>query len=567
MRPTPVLVLLLYAAALARTGGAQQPPDLILFNGRIVTVDVSFSHAQAIAIRDGRFVAVGANEDIRRLAAPSTRVIDLRGRTVIPGLADNHLHAAGGGPGVDLSNVRTIEELLAAIAARARQTGPGGLVVTNSDWHEGQLREPRLPLRRDLDAAAPRNPVVVVRGGHEYILNSAALERWKITKDTPQPEGGRVGRYDDGELNGELVDRAKDQVKLPAPPARSSEERIADQIAEYRKLHAAGLTTIRHPGASAEQYRMLEEIKRRGQLDMRVVFLFRPDVRQGPDAMRTALERSGVKPHDGDAWLRVGGIKLGVDGGFEGGWMREPYAEPWGESGRYRGLSTLPEASFTAAVRELNRLGWRVWTHAVGDAAIDEVLAGYEAADADKRIAGRRWGIEHAFIARPDHFPRMRKLGLGISAQNHLYLAGPSLVKYWGPERAARTTPMRAFLEAGLPTSAGTDSPVVPYQPLRVIQHFVTRRTMSGAVIGPDQRISREQALRASTIGSAWLSFEEDVKGSIEPGKYADLVVLSGDIMTCPDDQIDRLTVMMTMVGGKTVFDRILSNPFEPFPR
>jgi predicted amidohydrolase YtcJ len=529
------------------TGAAQQLlPDLILFNGNIVTVDAAFSYAEAVAIREGRFTAVGSNDDVRRLAGAGTKQIDLRGRTVVPGLGDNHLHNAGGGPGVDLSRARTVQELLDAIAAHARRVQPGELIVTNSDWHEGQLREQRLPLRRDLDAAAPKNPVVVVRGGHEYILNSAALERWKITKDTPQPDGGRIGRYSDGELNGELVDRAKDPVQLPPPPRRSFDDRIRDQIAEYRRLHAAGLTTIRHPGAPIEQYQLLQEMKKRGQLDMRVVFLFR----------QSAPEPSVAKPDDGDAWLRVGGIKLGVDGGFEGGWMREPYAEPWGEGGAYRGLNTMPAAQFTSTVRELNRLGWRVATHAVGDGAIDEVLDGYEAADADTSIANRRWTIEHAFIARPDHFPRMRKLGVGISAQHHLYLAGPILSRYWGPARGSLTTPMRAFLDAGLPTSAGTDSPVVPYSPLGVIAHFVTRRTLSGVVMGTDQAISREQALRAITAANAWLTFEEYVKGSIEPGKYADLVVLSGDIMTCPDDQIDRLTVLMTMAGGRIVFER-----------
>jgi predicted amidohydrolase YtcJ len=289
-------------------------------------------------------------------------------------------------------------------------------------------------------------------------------------------------------------------------------------------------------------------MKKRGQLDMRVTFLFR----------QSAPEPSVAKPDDGDAWLRVGGIKLGVDGGFEGGWMREPYAEPWGEGGAYRGLNTMPAEQFTSAVRELNRLGWRVATHAVGDAAIDEVLDGYAAADADKSIASRRWTIEHAFIARPEHLPRMRKLGLGISAQHHLYLAGPVLSKYWGPQRGPLTTPMRAFLDAGLPTSAGSDSPVVPYSPLGVMAHFVTRRTLSGAVMGAGQAISREQALRALTAGNAWLTFEEYVKGSIEPGKYADLVVLSGDVMTCPDDQIDRLDVLMTMVDGRIAFERPL---------
>jgi hypothetical protein len=537
-----LISLIVSVAALAATA---EEPALILFNGKIVTVDGAFTYAQAVAIRDGRFVAVGSDADVRRLAGSNTKQIDLRGRTVIPGLSDNHLHSAGGGPGVDLSGARTLRQLLSAIAGRARKAAAGELIVTNSDWHEGQLKEQRLPLLRDLDSVVPDHPVVVVRGGHEYILNSAALARWNITKTTPQTDGGRIGRYDDGELNGELVDRARDAVTLPPPASRSFEQRLEDQIAEYQKLHASGLTTVRHPGGSIEQYRLLQEIEKRGRLDMRVVFLFRP----------AALEQSDVRPDDGDDRLRVGGIKLGVDGGFEGGWMRDPYAEPWGEAGHYRGLNTMPAVAFTSRVRELNRLGWRVWTHAVGDAAIDEVLAGYEAADADKPISSRRWGIEHAFIARPDHFARMRKLGLGISAQNHLYLAGPVLTKYWGAERGERATPMRAFFEAGLPTSAGTDSPVVPYRPLAVIAHFVTRRTLSGAVMGVDQAISREQALRASTIGNAWLSFEEGVKGSIEPGKYADLVVLSGDIMTCPDDQIENLTVLMTMVGGRTVFE------------
>lgn len=236
--------------------------------------------------------------------------------------------------------------------------------------------------------------------------------------------------------------------------------------------------------------------------------------------------------------------------------MREPYAEPYGEGGDFRGLRTMAADTFTSIVRMLNRDGWRVFTHAVGDAAIDQVLAAYEAADAEKSIVGRRWGIEHAFIGRPDHLPRVRKLGLAISAQNHLYLAGPSLVKYWGKERAALTTPMRMYLDAGLPVSGGTDSPVVPYPPLWAIYHFVTRDTITGGVLGPDQKITREEALRVSTINNAWLTFEEDAKGSIEVGKLADLVVLSDDIMTCPEKRIEQMAVLMTMVGGRVVFEK-----------
>jgi predicted amidohydrolase YtcJ len=528
---------------------AENPPDLILHNAKIVTVDPAFSYAQAVAIRGGRFMAVGANAAVRKLAGPATRVIDLRGRTVVPGLADNHLHNAGGGPGVDLSRARSLSDVLEAVRARVQQSNPGDIVVSNRDWHEGQLKEQRLPLRRDLDRVAPNHPVVLVRGGHEYILNSAALARWKIDEKTPEPDGGRISRYEDGSLNGELVDRAKGLVPAPdlLEPLGLGEEqtldrRIAEKAAEYQKLHAAGLTSVRHAGIGPNDVALLAEMKKRGLLTMRV------------NALLTHFGVGEYTQGEGDEWLRIGGIKLMTDGGFEGGWMREPYEEPYGEGGEYRGLPLMTLEMLTSLVRTFNRQGWRVFTHAVGDAAIDQVLAAYEAADAEKSIAGRRWGIEHAFIARDDHFPRMKKLGLTISAQDHLYVAAPSLVKYWGLQRAARTTPMRAMIDAGLPVSIGTDSAVVPYPPLWAIYHFVTRDTISAGVVGRDQGITREEALRANTMGNAWLTFEESTKGSIQVGKFADLVVLSDDIMTCPEKRIEQMTVLLTIVGGNIVY-------------
>ena len=533
---------------------AQSPVETILVNGKIVTVDATFSYQEALAIADGRIVALGSSEEIEKLAGPNTRRVDLGGKTVIPGLADNHLHSIGGGPGVDLSGTRTLQELLQAISIRVRRSGSGELVVTNSNWHEAQLKEQRLPLRRDLDLVAPDNPVVVVRGGHEYILNSEALKKWNITQRTPVPEGGRISRYEDGELNGELVDAAKALVGLPEPPPRDLETRIQDQLEQYRKLHAVGLTSVRHPGGSVEQYRLLEEIKRRGHLTMRVSFLIRLERGVDPTRVPGIVASWDLEPDEGDIWLRVGGVKLGVDGGFEGGWMREPYAEPWGQKGSFFGLQTVSQDTYTAVVKELGSLGWRVATHAVGDAAIDQVLAAYRAAHEERSIRGRRWAIEHAFIPQPEHYSQMNRLGVLVSAQNHLYLAGPALERYWGRERAHWVVPMRSYLDHNVRVSVGTDSPVVPYSPLGVIYHFVTRDTISGEVFGESQRISREEALRLITIGNAYLTFEEDIKGSLEPGKLADLVVLSGDIMTCPEEEIPRLTVLMTMVNGRSVF-------------
>lgn len=543
-----------FAAALAL--GSQPAPavDLVMYNGRVITLDGASTIAEAIGAAGDRIVVVGTSQAVRARATAGARQIDLGGRAVIPGLMDNHLHSAGGGAGVDLSRTRSLSEVLAAVQTRVQSSGRGEIVVSNSDWHEAQLAEQRLPLRDDLDRVAPEHPVVLVRGGHEYVVNSAALRRWAIDERTPQPEGGRITRYPDGRLNGELVDTAKALVKLPPPRVVSRDQRIPARADEYRRLNAAGLTTVRHPGIQPDDYRLIEEMRQRGLLTMRVNALLRP----GGDAtaIARALDAAGLTPDQGDAWLRIGGVKLAVDGGFEGGLMREPYEEPWGEGRTFRGLQLVERDALIEAVRLLNRRKWRVATHAVGDAAIDLVLDAYERANADQAIAARRWSIEHAFIGRPDQLPRIKALGVALSVQNHLYLAGPSLVRYWGGERAEPSTPVRRYLDAGLPVSSGTDAPVVPYPPLWTIYHFVTRDTITGGVLGAAQRITREEALRMATIGNAWLMMEERDKGTLEPGKLADLVVLSEDPLTAPEVRLRDAQVMLTVVGGRVVHER-----------
>ena len=532
-----------------------QDADAVWQNGKIVTVDSHFSIAEAMAIRNGRFLAVGTNVEIRKHAGRSTRVIDLHGKTVIPAFEDSHLHGAGGGAGVDLSNTRSLADLYAAIRKRVESSNPGDVIVSNSDWHEAQLKEQRLPLRRDLDPVSPANPVVLVRGGHEYILNSAALAKWHIEKATVSPEGGQISRYPDGEPDGELMDRARTLISLPEPRL-TLDQQIESWTGQFRKLHAAGLASIRLPGISLDQYRMFQEMKRRGLLSMRVTALLSapPD----PDAakVRAFIAGSGVRPDEGDEWLKIGGMKLIVDGGFEGGRMREPYQEPYGKDGTFFGLQLIAPDRFVEVVKELNRLGWCVGTHAVGDAAIDEVLAGYEAANTEKPIQGRRWAIEHGFLPHEEHFGRINALGVFVTVQDHLYLAGPSLVRYWGPARAAWVTPVRAYLDHGVEIAAGTDAPVVPFPPLWTMYHFVTRDTISGGVLGPDQKITREEALRIATMGNARLTFEEQIKGSIEPGKLADFVVLDEDILTAEAKRIEQMKVLTTVVGGNTVFAR-----------
>ncbi|HWW86125.1 MAG TPA: amidohydrolase family protein, partial [Vicinamibacterales bacterium] len=296
-------LLTLVSARPVHTQGATTP-DLIFVNARIYTVDRTFSTAEALAITGGKFAALGSNGEIRRLAGPSTKVIDVHGQTIIPGLQDDHLHNAGGGPGVDLSRARSLSEVLSLIAARVRISGPNDVVITNSDWHEAQLNEQRLPYRTDLDTVAPSTPVVVVRGGHEYILNSAALRKYGIEKQTPEPPGGRISRDEHGELNGELMDRAKALVTLP----RESSERpsIDYFIAEHKKLNAAGLTAIRYPGAGIDQYRILQEMERKGLLTIRVNQLMRAFDATDVTTMKAALVSWNVKQGEGDDWLRIG---------------------------------------------------------------------------------------------------------------------------------------------------------------------------------------------------------------------------------------------------------------------
>ncbi|HYX62815.1 MAG TPA: amidohydrolase family protein, partial [Burkholderiales bacterium] len=326
-------------------------------------------------------------------------------------------------------------------------------------------------------------------------------------------------------------------------------------------LNAVGLTGIRIPGGFQfgpdviGPYRMFQQLKAEGRLTLRVNYLMRIFDFSSVEKVKATIDSWHVRPDEGDEWLRIGGMKTLVDGGFEGGHMREPYAEPYGRGGKFKGIEVVLPAQYIPVVRELNRLGWRVATHAVGDAAVDEVLDAYQAANADRSIVGKRWTIEHYFIARPDQFSRVKALGIAISAQDHLYLAAPSMAKYWGRARAENVTPLRTFLDQGFLVAAGTDSPVIPYNPFWAMYHFITRDTISDGVYAPDQRITREEALKLYTINNARLTFEDNAKGSIEKGKLADLVVLNADYLTVPEKQIESIKPLATMVGGRFVYE------------
>ena len=549
------------AALTAATGAARAqtqspaPADVVFVNGKVFTADEQDHVVQGLAVAGDRFVAAGTNEAVRKYVGPQTRVIDLKGRFVSPGITDDHFHNEGGGPGVDLSHVRSLGELLTTVANAAAVAPVDTVIVSNSDWHEAQLKEQRLPAAEEIEQAAPNRPVVLVRGGHEYILNTTALKKWNITKETPVPAGGQISRNDAGELTGELFDEAKALVTLPRPKPVSMDDILATQkaVAPY------GMTAIRIPGSykgnMIDAYHLMKQAEAEGKLTLRWTVYMPGFSLRSADAARKAIETWGTHQGEGDDWVKVDGVKLMVDGGFEGGHLSKPYLEPYGKGGTFTGLTVSPPNAYTEVVRELNSKGWHVITHAVGDAALDEVLDAYAAADKDSPIKGKRWSVEHAFVSRPEQVARLKALDIAVSAQDHLYLAAPVLKKYWGWETASEVTPVKTYLDAGLLVAGGTDSPVIPFNPFWNLYHMASRDTISDGVYGEDQKIaSRPLLLRLVTINYAKLIGEEKTRGSIEPGKLADFAVLTDDFLTAKPEAIRDIKALSTWVGGREVY-------------
>jgi predicted amidohydrolase YtcJ len=557
MRNTLVKAASISAVMLVALPGmaAPQRADTVYVNGKIFTADARDSVVQGFAVSGNRFLAVGANADMRKFIGKGTRVVDLKGHFVSPGLTDDHFHNEGGGSGIDLSHVRTMAELLTTVANAAEQTAPGTLLVSNSDWHEAQLKEQRLPMARELDQAAPNNPVVLVRGGHSYILSDVAFRKYNITRDTPVPAGGQISRDADGTLTGELFDNAKALVPLPPPKTLTMDDIVATQKA----LNPYGITAVRiagsYKGDMLHALRLWKDAAATNSLTLRYTVYMPGFEFRTPQQVDQAIARWGVKQDEGDDFVRIGGIKLIVDGGFEGGHISRPYQEPYGRGGTYNGLTVSPPDAYNSVVREINRQGWRAATHAVGDAAVDQVLTAYELANKDKFLIGKRWSVEHAFVARPDLVKRMQDLKLMVSAQDHLYLAAPALKKYWGMDLASEVTPLKMYLDAGLLVAGGTDSPVIPFNPFWELYHFASRDTISDGVYGADQKIaSRTLLLRLDTINYAKLIGEDNHRGSIEAGKLADFAVLTDDFLTVPVEKIPTMKALATYVGGQEIY-------------
>ena len=534
--------------------------DIVLRHGKVVTVDRDFSIAQAIAVQGERILAVGSDSDIAALIGPETRVVDLAGRTVIPGLHDSHIHTMGGAAdelAVSLAEARSIKDVQAAFAARVAQTPPGDWVLGGSGWHESQLAEGRLPTRHELDVATPNNPVFLRRGGHVAVANSAALKLANIDKDTPDPKGGVIVRdAATGEPSGPLIERSAFSLVAKLIPAPTRADRIKGLKLFIAKLNSKGVTATLEPGLTLDEIGAYMEMWRAGAMTTRVRLLQRVNGLEDVAALSSVLA-----PNFGDDWLRIGGFKCMNDGGIEAAFMSERYRVVDGEQndpdfvGKLilpaGGLDELRQMFMTAAER-----GWQVQVHAVGDATITTIVDLMEEVDGKFPLRGLRWTIMHIFLPSEAALDKIKRLGLYVTVQDHPVKLGHNMTRYWGEERAARSIPVRSILAKDIPAGGGTDAPVVDWNPFESMWWMTTRQVFAQGetrVLGAEEAITRQEALRLYTMGSAGNAFMEDRIGSLEPRKYADLAVLSDDFLTVADDKLRGIRALLTMVGGKIV--------------
>ena len=524
-------------------------------------MDPERPEAQAVAVANGQILAVGSVADVQRLATSATVVHDLAGAALLPGFHDSHNHmlaTAYSATLVDLSAARTVPDVVRLMAERARRTPPGEWVLSSGRWHETQLEEKRFPRCDELDAAIPNHPVMIQRGGHNLVVNSAAFALAGVPTDVPNPPGGTFVRNPaSGALTGHLIDAAMRPIRAIVPrPAHAEQESAL--LALQKRYHAAGITSVLEPGLDTHEMAVFRALRQREALQVRVTMMWR--LRPGFDSgsLETTLDalRQGAVSLDADdSYLRTTGLKLGMDGGVEAGYYREPFDNP-DDPSNPRGLPLVSPENFSAVCSLAAELGWQVGTHCVGDAAIDRVLDGYEAANRTSPINGLRWTLIHMMYAREDHWERANRLGLVVTAQQPLqYTLADGFRHYIGPKRASNIEPLRMYLDrSAQPVGGGSDTPVTPFEPLIGIWSSVTRATDRAGIQGPEWSISAEEALRMYTVGSAWCAAEEQTKGSLTPGKFADCVVLDRDPRQVEPDAIRELQVLRTYVGGRLVY-------------
>jgi predicted amidohydrolase YtcJ len=534
--------------------------DLILSNGRIVTMDAEGAIAQALAVKDGRIVARGGDAAILGLTGPSTRHIDLGGRTVIPGIFDSHNHLMEVGAKlatVRLDECESPEEMMEMVRERAETTPPGEWIV-GQGWNEGNFRDGRLPTRHDIDPATAEHPVVLMRFFNLDVVNSVALRLAGVDRHTQDPEGGKIERDADGEPNGLLRASAKTLVRrlVPKPTLEQMKHSLRLACAE---MHRFGITSVIDPGLYPEETQAYQSFYQDGELSVRANVMpswhgFRDEEQEG--ALNHRARELGIFSGFGDKWLRMGGLKMAIDGGTSShtAFMYEPFE---GDT-EVVAFNRLPLDALERYIRAAQELGWDVGIHCCGDHAQDMAVGTFAKVAREVPRPDARHNVIHAYFPTDRALDQMAERHIAAVLQpTFIYWEGDLIFRDVGERRALNYKPARKYLDHGVVVTASSDvTSTVSVNPFVALYALVTRKNNLGHTIAPEQAISREEALRAYTSSGTWLTREEHLKGTVEVGKLADLAVLDRDYFSVSDEEIKDIQVDMTIVDGIVVRKR-----------
>ena len=568
MRPQPIPFLAVLALVAAGCAPAPEHADLILTGGTVVTVDENNPSAEAVAIRGAKIQAVGSRDEIAALAGPDTEVVELDGRLVVPGFVEGHGHCMSLGRAqmiLDLTTAESWGEIVEQVRAATAEAGPDEWILGRG-WHQEKWSSPPAlavegnPVHAALSEASPGNPVYLIHAsGHASFVNARAMELAGIDAATPDPPGGELVRDEHGAPTGVLRETAQRLVSAAIEQARS--EMTADQLEAERRRQvelageealANGVTSFHDAGVGFETIDFLRRLEAEGVLPIRLYAMVR-FASNDEMAEKLPLYRSPAEEND---FLVVRSIKRQIDGalGAHGAWLLEPYADLPTSTG----LVLEPEEEIRRTAELAIEHGYQLNTHAIGDKANRRVLDIYGEAFTAAGAEDHRWRIEHAQHLHPDDFDRFVELDVIASMQGvHCTSDAPWVLKRLGAERAESGAYVwRSLLDRGVVINNGTDVPVEDIDPIASFYSTVTRKTATGEAFYPAQVMTREEALHSYTLAGAYAAFEEDVKGSLEAGKLADVVVLSKNILTVPDDEIRDAVVDLTIVGGEVRYRR-----------
>jgi predicted amidohydrolase YtcJ len=554
---------------------AADEPDLILHHGKILTVDDKFTVAEALAVKRDRLLAVGGNGEIRKLAGPQTKQIDLRGKTVLPGLADSHVHPTAASTyefDHPVPEMDTIADVLNYITARAAAVEKGNWIVIRQVFIT-RLRDQRYPTRNELDAVAPEHPVMFATGP-DASLNSMALSLTGINRDYQITDGG-PGRIERDPDSGQPTGILRSCTRLVKPGSTGKSPREAEQLDRLKRLladyNSVGITSIADRDAGDEAVALHKTLKDRGELTCRVFLNLSVDAQAPLEAIETRIKKAAADPlhqYDNRLWLR--GIKCYLDGGMLTG--SAYMLQPWGVSRiysitdpNYRGLRFIEPEKLQAIARLALENDMQMTAHSVGDGAVQTLIDAYTALNGDLPLRDRRPCITHCNFLTLSAIEQMQRLGIIADLQPAwLWLDGQTLLTQFGNERLAYFQPYKTLFERGVIIGGGSDHmqkigsmrSVNPYNPFLGMWITLSRHPRRAEQpLHPEQRITREQAIRLYTINNAFLTFEEKEKGSLERGKLADFIVLKQDILTCPEEVVKDIAVEQTYFGGKLIFD------------